>query len=164
MAGELFNIQRVELIGCVPFAEDIKVPLNLLVALEFVELIAANPFAAVNVQLVQVIAPLKPFENPTFKFDADIVEFVIVTVPVEEFETPGADWDWVVEADIVEFVIFKMELAAEFVIAPKKRPEVRLPPFTEIVPFDALFTQYPLSDNNMQLVKFILPDEELFIP
>jgi hypothetical protein len=90
LVGELFNIQRVALIGCVPFAEEIKVPLNRLVALVFVDAIVGKPFVAVIVQLVQTIEPddelfMHPFEllEFIFEFDAVIPPVLELTIATE---------------------------------------------------------------------------------
>ena len=68
--------------------ELIKLPLNRLVALAFVEEIAATELIAVKVQFVQIKVPAAAFCTATVPLPAFIVELEIVTAPDEELFTP----------------------------------------------------------------------------
>ena len=65
-----------------------KLPLNRLVALAFVEEIAATEPIAVKVQFVQIKVPAAAFCTATVPLPALIVELEIVTVADEELFTP----------------------------------------------------------------------------
>lgn len=73
------------LIGWVPLALEMNVPLNRLVALAFVEFTDAIPFTAVNVQFVQIIDPELELLIAGFTEPAVIVELNALIIPVLKF-------------------------------------------------------------------------------
>ena len=85
-----------------------KDPLNRLVALVFVEEIAAKPFAAVNVQFVQERVPVEELLTETAPPPAVKFEFVATIVAVELFAIPGSllcDPPVIVEFEIVTWPV-----------------------------------------------------------
>jgi len=82
------RIHFAAFIGCIPFCALINVPLKRLIADELVEATALNPLVAVKVHVVHTNVPVEEFKTPMAAEDAVIVEPVIVTLPLELFNTP----------------------------------------------------------------------------
>ena len=90
-------------------------PLNRLVALAFVELMAEMPLTAVNVQLVACTVPL----DVLLIAFADKVQLFAMIEPVELFSTPGRPDDIVATVQV-----FKVTVPVEVL----KIPRAKFPP------------------------------------
>jgi hypothetical protein len=128
--------------GCVPFDELINVPLNLFVALAFVELMAAEPLVAVIVQAVQTRVPLDALEIAGDPLDAvKVLESTDIVPVVELLIAANADPATSVEELTVMFPV-------EPLFTPKllvpETPPVIVQRFIVIVPVaDPLLTHMP---------------------
>lgn len=166
-----------------------KLPLNRLVALAFVEEIAATEAMAVKVQFVQIKVPAAAFCTATLVEPPLIVELEIVTVPDEVLFTPKQDDPppvimelEIVTEPVLELVIGEPEFpppvivikshttepdTLEFVTPlPKIDGQIKFDPFLKckdpVPEFEAIKLCDALVSVILHASKVIVPDPLLF--